>query len=213
MDKIYIFSGLGVDKSVFDYIDFSNLDVEFVDWIAPLEKESLKNYAKRISSIIVSENPIVIGLSFGGILAVEISKIKKIKKLILIASAKNKNELPRIYQIAGKLKLNKLLPSALLKNQNFITNWMFGINTESEKQLLKTILEETDPKFLRWAINEILNWKNELTPENFIHIHGNNDRIIPIKNVKADYIIANGGHFMTVNKAEEIGEIIKNSCS
>ncbi len=213
MDKIYIFSGLGVDKRVFDNIDFNNMNIEFVDWIQPLENESLKNYAKRISLKIDSENPTIIGLSFGGILAVEISKILKTKKLILIASAKNKTELPKIYQFAGILKLNKLLPSSLLKSQNFVTNWMFGIKTKSDKQLLKAILKETDSKFLSWAINEILNWKSEQNPKNYFHIHGNKDRIIPIKNVKANYIIDKGGHFMTVNKAKEIEKIIKSICS
>ncbi len=38
MSKIYIFSGLGVDKRVFHKIDFSNLNAVFVDWIDPLKK-------------------------------------------------------------------------------------------------------------------------------------------------------------------------------
>ena len=213
MNKIYIFSGLGVDKRVFENIDFSNFNVEFIDWIEPLKNESLKNYAKRISTKITAENPIIIGLSFGGILTVEISKILKTKKVILIASAKNKNELPKLYRIAGKLKINKLIPNSILKKQSFITNWMFGIENENDKKLLKNILRETDSNFLIWAINEIVNWKNEENPENYVHIHGNKDRIIPIKNVKTDFVIENGGHFMTVNKAKEIEKILKNAFS
>ena len=211
MNKIYIFSGLGVDERVFDNIDFSNLNIEFIDWIQPLKSESLKNYAQRISLKITDENPIIIGLSFGGILAVEISKILKTEKIILIASAKNKFELPRFYRIAGKLKLNKLIPNFIFKQQNFITNWLFGIENNSEKKLLKTILKETDSNFMSWAINEIANWKNENNLENIMHIHGNRDRIIPIKNLKVDFVIENGGHFMTVNKPNEIEKILKNA--
>jgi len=210
MNKIYIFSGLGVDKRVFDNINFGNLNVEFIDWIEAFEDENLENYAFRISKKITDENPILIGLSFGGILAVEISKLIKVNKLILIASAKNINELPKIYRIAGKLKLNKLIPNSILKYQNFITNWLFGIESSEEKKLLKNILKDTNSKFLKWAINEIVNWENEISPENCIHIHGNKDRIIPIKNVKADFVIENGGHFMTVNKAKKIEKIILN---
>lgn len=213
MSKIYIFSGLGVDKRVFQNIDFKDLDVEYIDWIVALENESLKNYAFRISQKITIENPILIGLSFGGILAVEISKVIKTKAVILIASAKNKNELPIIYRIAGKLKLNKLIPSFVLKQQNFLTNWLFGIETDGEKKLLKNILKDTDSNFLSWTINEIVNWRNETNPENFIHIHGNKDYIIPLRNVKSNYIIENGGHFMTVNKATEIEKIIQAVCS
>lgn len=213
MNTIYIFSGLGVDRRVFDNIDFGNLDIEFVDWIAPIENESLANYAKRISSKITSQNPIMIGLSFGGIVAVEISKILRTDKIILIASAKNKYELPSVYRLTGKLKLNKLIPKSIFKKQNFITNWLFGIETESEKQLLKNILHDTDPNFFSWAIHEIVNWKNEVSPTHSIHIHGNKDRIIPINNIKPDYVIAGGGHFMTVNQPAEIGTIIQNLLS
>jgi len=35
MNKIYIFSGLGVDRRVFDNIDLRDFNVEFIDWIAP----------------------------------------------------------------------------------------------------------------------------------------------------------------------------------
>lgn len=212
MNKIYIFSGLGVDQRVFDKIDFGNLDVEFIDWIEPLKSETLENYAKRISLSLNQTDPILIGLSFGGMIAVEISKILESKKIILIASAKTRNELPKIYQLAGRLKLNKLIPNSLFKKQNFITNWFFGLETIAEKQLLKRILKDTNPNFLSWAINEILNWKNEVSPKNSVHIHGNKDRIIPIQNLKADFIIENGGHFMTVNKAEEIERLIKQIC-
>lgn len=212
MNRIYIFSGLGVDKRVFDNIDFGDLDIEFIDWIDPLVKESLGNYAIRISQKITAKNPTIIGLSFGGMIAVEISKILQTKKIVLIASAKTKDELPKIYHIAGKLKLNRFIPNSFLKKQNLFTNWFFGLQSKSEKELLKKILKDTDPNFLSWAINEILNWKNEEQPNNCIHIHGSKDRIIPIQNVKADFVIENGGHFMTVNKSNEIERIIRQNC-
>lgn len=211
MNKIYIFSGLGVDKRVFDNIDFSGLNIAFVDWIDPLKNETFESYAKRISKDFES-NSILIGLSFGGMLAVEVYKIIPVKKVILIASAKNKNELPKWFLLAGKLKLNRIVPSSLLKTTNFITNWLFGAATSAEKLLLKNIIKETDPTFLKWAINQIVNWKNLSVPQNCIHIHGTNDRILPAKYLKADYKIKNGGHFMTVNKAKEIEVIIKKLC-
>lgn len=212
MNKIYIFSGLGVDERVFDTIDFSDLNAVFVDWIDPLKNETFESYARRISKDFENDS-ILIGLSFGGMLAVEISKIIQTKKVILIASAKNKTELPKWFLIAGKLKLNSFVPSSLLKSTNFITNWLFGAVTPAEKQLLKNIIKDTDPQFLKWAINQIVNWKNTDVPQNCIHIHGSNDRILSVKNVKVDYMIKNGGHFMTVNKAKEIERIIKKLCS
>jgi len=211
MSKIYIFSGLGVDKRVFDNIDFSDLNIAFVDWIDPFKNETFESYAYRISKDFES-NSILIGLSFGGMLAVEVSKIIPVKKVILIASAKNKSELPKWFLLAGRLNLNSLVPSSLFKTTNFITNWLFGVKTPSEKLLLKNIIKDTDSRFLKWAINQIVNWKNLSVPQNYIHIHGTHDRILPAKYLKIDYKIKNGGHFMTVNKAKEIEVIIKKLC-
>lgn len=211
MNKIYIFSGLGVDKRVFDNIDFSGLNISYVDWIDPLKNETFESYAERISKDFEKDS-ILIGLSFGGMLAVEVSKIMPVKKVILIASAKNKNELPKWFLIAGKLKLNRVVPSSILKTTNFITNWLFGVTTSTEKLLLKNIIKDTDATFLKWAINQIVNWKNLSVPQNCIHIHGTNDRILPSKHIKVDYPIKNGSHFMTVNKAQEIEKLIKQLC-
>ncbi|KAA5534362.1 alpha/beta hydrolase [Paenimyroides baculatum] len=211
MRKIYIFSGLGVDKRVFDNIDFSDLNIAFVDWIDPIKNETFESYAKRISKDF-EKDAILIGLSFGGMLAVEVSKIIPVKKVILIASAKNKSELPKWFLLAGKLKLNRIVPSSLLKTTNFITNWLFGATTSTEKLLLKNIIKDTDPRFLKWAVDQIVNWKNLSVPQNCIRIHGTNDRILPAKYLKVDYKIKNGGHFMTVNKAKEIEVIIKKLC-
>lgn len=209
MSKIYIFSGLGVDKRVFDRIDFSGMNITFVDWIAPNSDESIQEYAGRISERITSSNPVLIGLSFGGMIAVEISKLIPTEKIILIASAKTRHELPKLYINISQTNLHQIAPAALLKLHHPLADWFFGITAKEDRILLKNILKDTDPKFLKWAIHQIVSWKNEHTPENVIHIHGDADRIIPIKNVRADYIISDGGHFMTVTHADEIGRILR----
>lgn len=209
MNKVYVFSGLGVDKRVFSTIDFGDLEVEFVDWIIPEKTESLQQYALRISRCIKTEKPVLIGLSFGGMIAVEISRIMQCSRTILIASATNIKELPALYRVVGFLKIQKLIPTALLKNRNSLADWFFGITSKEEKFLLQGILKDTDPVFLRWALTAVLNWKTKNATENVFHIHGDKDRIIPLNLVRADYIVKNGGHFMTVNKAEEISAVIK----
>jgi hypothetical protein len=73
---------------------------------------------------------------------------------------------------------------------------------------LKQIISDTDPEFLKWAINEIIKWKNNSYPSNLFHIHGNRDKIFPIRYVNNAIEIQNGGHFMIVNKADEISATI-----
>lgn len=209
MNKIYVFSGLGVDRRVFSHIDFGDLDIMHMEWIDPEPEEPMVHYAQRIAANRIVPYSTLIGLSFGGMLSVEIAKLIPVDKIILIASAKTKNELPRGFLMKFLLRLRKFIPDRKLTSPNAIADWFFGAKTAYEKQLLRNILKDTNPEFFKWAINEIINWENETTPANSIHIHGNKDRIIPIKNVKADYVIEDGGHFMTVNKAKEIGHIIR----
>lgn len=209
MNKIYIFSGLGVDKRVFDNIDFGNLDVCFIDWITPQKNESIENYAHRISKSISTTKPTIIGLSFGGMIAVEIAKMLDVEKLILIASAKSKNELPIYYHLFGKLKLNRLIPNSLFKVHHVFMDWLFGIKLKSDKKLLKNILKDTDAHFLSWALDKILNWNNTVYPQRCIHIHGEKDRLIPIRNIKVDFKVKQGGHFMTITQSSDIEKIIK----
>ncbi|MCH5689624.1 alpha/beta hydrolase [Niabella sp. W65] len=209
MSKIYVFSGLGADRRVFNNIDFGDLDITHVEWIKPEPDEPLVHYAQRIAANRIIPHSALIGLSFGGMLAVEIAKLIPVDQIILIASAKTKNELPRGFLMKCLLKLSTFIPEGKLTSPNAVADWFFGANTASEKQLLRDILKDTDPAFFKWAINEIIHWENETMPAHSIHIHGNKDRIIPIKNVKADYVIEGGGHLMTVNKAAEVEHIIR----
>jgi pimeloyl-ACP methyl ester carboxylesterase len=202
--NVYIFSGLGADKRVFQNMDFSEFNANFVEWIVPKENEKIESYAQRLTEKINHEKPVLVGLSFGGIIATEIAKIIETEKVILIASAKNKTEIPNYFRIAGKLKLHKLLPAKL------ISFWFFGAENETDKKILTEILKDTNEKFLKWAIDKIVTWKSQTVNGNSIHIHGTSDRILPIKFINWNIKIENGGHFMTLNKAEELTKIVRN---
>lgn len=206
---IYIFSGLGADERAFQQMDLSGLSKTFIKWVLPFDKETIENYATRLLEQIKTTRPILIGLSFGGMMAIEVAKQIETEKIILISSAKTKNEIPPYFRWAGKVGFNKLMPAKFLTRSNFITEWLFGATTAIDKQLLKAILSDTDPVFLKWAIERIAKWKNETLFENLKHIHGTADKILPFRFVTCDYEIKKGGHFMTVNKATEVAKLVR----
>ena len=208
-NHIYIFSGLGTDERVFQKLDFTGLTITFIHWTIPQERETIEDYATRLLSQIKITKPTLIGLSFGGIIAVEVAKQIDTEKVILIASAKTKTEIPFYYRLAGQIKIHRLLPTTLLKKSNFITNWFFGVSSTFDKELLKTILKETDTTFLTWAIDKIVGWTNQTELKNLKHIHGTADRILPIRFINCNFKVNNGGHFMTLNKANELTKLIR----
>jgi pimeloyl-ACP methyl ester carboxylesterase len=207
--ELYIFSGLGADERVFQQLDFSGFLTTFVKWLVPHETDTIELNATRLLDQIKTTIPTLVGLSFGGLMAVEVAKQVDTEKVILIASAKTKNKIPYYYRFAGHLGVHKLLPTGLLKSSNFVTNWFFGTSTTFDKQLLKQILIDTDPIFLKWTIDKVVRWTNQTQTKNLFHIHGTSDRILPLRFVNSDYIIKNGGHFMTLNKSEELNTILK----
>ena len=209
MKKIYILSGLGADERVFELLDFSDFSPIFIKWIIPKKNESIENYASRLLEQIDSPKPIIIGLSFGGIMATEISKLIEVEKIILISSAKTKKEIPFYYRLSSFIGIHEIIPTKILKSSNAITNWFFGANNNFEKQLLKEILRDTDSVFLKWAIDRIVRWENMSLPKNTYHIHGTADKILPISGVSCDVKINGGGHLMTLTHSEEINRILR----
>ncbi len=209
-NRLYILSGLGVDSRVFRKMDLSPWEVVHIEWITPLEGESISQYATRLSAPIADPNPVLLGLSFGGMIAVEIAKQRPKAFIIQIASALTRYDLPVLYRLIGKLRLYKILPARWLKWSNPVTEWFFGVKNREEKILLKEILQDTDTRFLKWAIREIACWKNTAKPDSYFRIHGNKDRILPVKNTDNQQIIVkDAGHFITVSHATVVSKILK----
>jgi pimeloyl-ACP methyl ester carboxylesterase len=205
---IYIFSGLGADERMFQHLDCGAYEVKHIPWILPCKNESISNYAQRILTQIETKNPILIGLSFGGMIAIEVSKLIQTEKVILISSVKSRFELPMIYKLLGKLHIHKIIPAFLLKKSNFITYWLFGVSSQEDKALLKDILKNTDSQFLKWAISTILIWNNNEIPTNLYHIHGTKDRILPFKKIQSAEKIKDGGHLMVLDKSDLIQDLL-----
>lgn len=204
MKNIYVISGLGADERVFFKTNFGNNNVTHIKWLIPYKKETIQDYALRLSAVITTEKPVLIGLSLGGMIAAEIAKHIAVEKIILISSAKTKAELPWLYKTVGKIGFHKLIPAYFFKTANVFTNWAFSNRTKEDKNMLASIMKDTDLVFLKWSINAIANWQNETIHPNTAHIHGTADRILPYRNIKNCITIKAGPHLMVVSKAEEV---------
>jgi pimeloyl-ACP methyl ester carboxylesterase len=169
----------------------------------------MEQYARRLTNQITTPNPTLIGLSFGGMLAVEVAKLIPSERVVLLASAKTRSEIPVYFRLAGALHLHKLLPARLLTETNQLIYWLFGVKTNSNKELLSDILHDTDPIFLKWAINAMVTWRNVAFPNNVFHIHGTEDRILPICFIRNSVPVVGGRHMMTLECAPAISLILQ----
>ncbi|MFS4469183.1 alpha/beta hydrolase [Maribacter sp. 2210JD10-5] len=204
--KVYAISGLGADKRVFQYLKL-NQEILHLDWIQPLKSESITAYAHRLSAKIdTREEFCLIGVSFGGLIAKEISLFLNPKLTILISSASKSMELPRIYKTFGLKHLIKIIPRRFFKPPIAVAKFLFGT---TKTQLLKDILNDTNLIFAKWAVTKLVSWENNHNARNLYRIHGTNDKLIPAKgNYRID-LIKNGEHFMIVDKSKEVSILIQ----
>ncbi|MCW3466986.1 alpha/beta hydrolase [Chitinophaga nivalis] len=205
---VYLFSGIGADSSIFMNLTLPGYHKVYITWIPALPHESLTQYAGRIKSQITVDSPYIIGLSFGGIAAVEVSKQITVKKMVLISSVRTKSELNRVQFFFMKIGLYRIIPSSLIKRTNFLTYRYFGARSPEDKKALTKLLQDTDVTFFRWALKALSYWDNNKAPDRTIQIHGTADRVISSRLVHPEYRIKGGGHLMVLDKADTISHII-----
>lgn len=211
LQPIYFVSGLGADERVFQWLRYEGFRPVHIHWVPPERRESIEAYAQRLSEQIVDQKPTLIGLSFGGMIAVEIAKQIDTEKVILLSSVKQKSEVPIYFKLFRAFPIHRIFPfKSILWAAYWPAYWLFSPEGNDEKSLLKTILKETDPHFLKWALHKVVVWKNSEIPPNVVHIHGKRDRIFPFRFVSPDYAVANCGHLMVMNRAEEISNLLAN---
>ncbi len=207
--KAYFISGLGADKKAFQRIKLpGNYEPIYLDWIPPEKDESLTNYARRFSSLIKNDDAfILIGLSFGGMLACEIARLRNPMKTIIISSIGASNELPWYFKRAANMGLHKYVPINLLKAGTILKN-MMGTKSKEDKAIIVNYAKYADPHMVRWSIHAIVNWDQPQRLPGIIHLHGSSDHMLPLKYTHPDYVIKNGGHLMVFNKADEVNKIL-----
>ena len=209
MKHIYCISGFAADERVFANLDFGQNEFHFIPWKIPGRKETLASYAERMRQDIHHSNPLLVGLSFGGMMSIEMAKIIPVEKIIIISSIKTFHEKPLYMRIAEKSFLNKWIPLHPYSFLERIENYNLGAETTEEKALLREYRKNINQQYTTWAIDQILNWKNDWSPENLVHLHGGNDHIFPVKYIKADHVIPGGDHLMLMNRADKVNEILK----
>ena len=210
LEPIYFVSGLGADERIFKWLRYEGYRPIHIQWISPEPNEPIADYAKRLTVQIQDECPIVVGLSFGGLIAVEIAKQIETKRVVLLSSAKDSSEVPFYFKLFRIFPIHRIFPfKSLLWVFYWLLYWLFAPEGTDQKKLLKTVLVETDPHFLKWALHKVVTWKNKEIPENLVHIHGKGDRIFPYRFVTPNFSVEKSGHLMVMNRAEEISNLLE----
>ncbi|MDT8414908.1 MAG: alpha/beta hydrolase [Flavobacteriaceae bacterium] len=211
-DKIpvYFMPGMAASPAIFERVHLPDalFTKHLLAWEIPNKKEHLASYARSMANKIRHHNPVLVGVSFGGILVQEISKYIPTRKVIIISSVKHQNELPKKFKFAQLTKAHKLFPTGLVANIEILHGLAFGETFQKKLNMYERYLSVRDKTYLDWAIETLVNWEQTNVPKNLIHIQGTEDKVFPIANISNCIPIEGGGHAMVITHAGILNELL-----
>lgn len=204
----YLIPGLGADERVFqNLLPLLRGKTQVLLWLTPEPNETLPHYAARMAAIIPPEQKgIIVGVSFGGVVALEITRTHPGLRTVLISSIPDASCLPPLLRLIRATGVYRLFPPQWLKLFPRAGQWYFGVK-QREYSLFKEILCDMEPVYTRWAIHRLLHWDSTGVGRS-IQILGTEDRVFPPGPTPVEHLIRGGGHFMVISHALEISQIL-----
>jgi pimeloyl-ACP methyl ester carboxylesterase len=208
--NVYFLPGQGADERLFSKITLdSNFTIKQIAYTIPEKRMTMKEVAQLlVNQIDTTKIFYLVGTSLGGMISVELADLIHPEKVILISSAKTSMELPRRYRFQQRFHLNRVVPKTMIKLGAIVLQPLVEPDRNKEKSTFKSMLRRKEKRYMKQSVEVIINWKRRSYAKNIVHIHGDNDHTLPIKNIKADYIIKGGSHMMTLTRGEEINALI-----
>ena len=200
--------GMAANPSIFKNIKLPSETFEphMLEWFVPKKNMSISEYALEMKKMILHPNPVLIGVSFGGMLVQEIAKIIQVRKVVVVSSVKYGSELPKRMIFAKYTNVHKLLPTGLVNNMELLAKYAFGEMVTKRLKLYEEYLSIRDKYYLDWSIDQIVNWKQTECPDRLVHIQGDKDAVFPIAHIKNCIPVKNGTHTMIIHRAKWFNE-------
>lgn len=197
---------MATDKKIFERIRLPSTKYEckVIEWLPPEEKEPLDNYVKRMAKSITHENPILVGVSFGGVIVQEMAEIISVNKTIIVSSVKSRQEFPNYMKFGSITKLYKLLTASNILSTSDLGKLGWNEKARTRLRKMQVYLNVRDAEYLSWAIQNMVEWEREEENPEVYHIHGTADEVFPIKNIHKCRKIEKGTHAMILDKTPSI---------
>ena len=206
---LYALPGLGADERIFSRIRWP-LPLRYLPLLPQEKGDTLPAYAARMAAGIEGDrSAILLGLSFGGVVAQEIARIRPVQQLLLLSTIKSAAEKPPLFRLMRFLPLYELSRGRWRIRSLPLWAPRFGVRSPEEIELLRAMFSEVDDTYRMWAIRQIIDWNPPPEPAApYAHLHGTKDQVFPARYLHGAQLIPGGNHFMVYQEAERVGEWI-----
>ena len=207
---VYFVPGMAAGKEIFKNIRLpeDRFQMHILDWLIPEKKEKMTDYAARMAKRVTQPDSVLVGVSFGGVVAQEMATYLGLKDLIIISSVKSRSELPSRLKVASNTRAYRLVPTGMMLSADDLTKFAIGPRSKKRLELYQAFLHVRDKQYLDWAIENMVRWSRKAADPNVKHIHGDKDIIFPVKNITNSHTISGGTHIMLLNKGKQVSDAL-----
>lgn len=208
--NVYFISGMCYNCSVFDELKLPEGFIKkYIEWHVPHFCESLTEYVQTVAKEIDASRPfILVGYSFGGVIAQELSFLLSPLKIILISTFKSEEEIPILFRAAKRTNAAERIPKRVYASTELITDAFNRFVYNMPTSELTSVMTFVDPDYIKWSIEQITNWIPRNKSKHLYHIHGTEDQVFPYELIKNAFPIEGGDHLMVLKKANVINPIL-----
>lgn len=174
-------------------------------WPEHHPSDTIASFAEKIADPLRPIGPCVVGgVSFGGIVALELARHLNSPGCILISSISSPREMPFRFRI---LRPIGFLPEPAFNATTFAITRLFrssmrrGVKRRSDQMLASP--------FFSWATRAILRWKGCDPAIPIAQIHGDSDLTFPIGLTQPDHVVKGAGHMLVATHSDIVNEFIK----
>lgn len=210
--RVYFMAGQGADERSLQFLSLDpRIEVVYIPYLVPDSAETLPHYARRMAAAIDPEGDFsIVGVSLGGMLAVEMTRFLRPRHVVVIASAKSADEIAPRYKLLRYLPLHRLVGDAGMKWLSPLGRRLFEPAGQPFEPLYQAMIADKPAEFIPRATACIATWQpGPPARADIIHIHGTKDHTLPIRHLKnVTYPIKGGGHMMITTHAAAISAIL-----
>jgi pimeloyl-ACP methyl ester carboxylesterase len=209
--KVYFFPGLGADDSLAPFHRLPGHDVEWVAW-----PKVIRNDWPGFDESILRENRIeagavFVGISFGGMVAQRIARVKRPAALILIGSLTGPDSIsPWLRAFKPVLRFFPAFFFDMRLAPKSLVTWFFGIHAQAHVALLYDMARKLPPIDFKILNQLALGFEagHGTMAVPVFRIHGGRDRIILARAEHREKIIPTGGHLISMTHQEEVNAFV-----
>lgn len=204
--------GIGLDERLYAPQMTAFREIRVPAWLRPRYFESLPSYAKRMADAVNPDGPCYVGgMSFGGMVALEMTRHLDCRGCFLISTVRSRDELPYWARFLAPWAW-VLPPRADLLGvaAGTLGLWTVGRFLPVRWRQFLIHLSKTRAPIMPWACRAAVKWRpTEAYPCPIYQLHGDADPILPHHHTRADQIVPRGGHLLPLTHPLVVNQFLR----